>query len=95
MCSPWLSGSAQLVPPTEPTPFPPQYIHVSSHRAPGADSWTGTLARSPVLMLSMHFISLLHSSLRGALDACGAQGVQSRGCPPPPLRLRCSVLVLR
>lgn len=34
-------------------------------------------------MLSMHFISLLHSSLRGALDACGAQGVQSRGCPPP------------
>lgn len=83
MCSPWLSGSAQLVPPTEPTPFPPQYIHVSSHRAPGADSWTGTLARSPVLMLSMHFISLLHSSLRGALDACGAQGVQSRGCPPP------------
>lgn len=46
-------------------------------------------------MLSMHFISLLHSSLRGALDACGAQGVQSWGCPPPPLRLRCSVLVLR
>lgn len=45
-------------------------------------------------MLSMHFISLLHSSLRGALDACGAQGVQSRGCPPP-LRLRCSVLVLQ
>lgn len=83
MCSPWLSGSAQLVPPMEPTPFPPQYIHVSSHRAPGADSWTGTLARSSVLMLSMHFISLLHSSLRGALDACGAQGVQSRGCPPP------------
>lgn len=41
-------------------------------------------------MLSMHFISLLHSSLRGALDACGAQGVQSRGCPPPPYG--CAVL---